>query len=189
MRRLGWTVLSAVVAGLAMACAPPPPDEPEAMPGGDARAVSAAIEQSWQAARRNIEESAELMTADDYDFTPVGSVRSFSRILTHLAGANYTFCSAARGEASPNGEESFENVVTERAEIIRVLEESLAYCDAAYATATDASLADSVEQPFGGGPGPRAAALLGNINHLNEHYGNLVTYFRLKDIVPPSSRR
>jgi hypothetical protein len=24
---------------------------------------------------------------------------------------------------------------------------------------------------------------------MNEHYGNLVTYFRIKGIVPPSSRR
>jgi hypothetical protein len=70
-----------------------------------------------------------------------------------------------------------------------VLEESMAYCDAAYQAATDTSLAETVEQPFGGGPGPRAAALLGNIDHLNEHYGNLVTYFRLNGIVPPSSRR
>ena len=33
-----------------------------------------------------------------------------------------------------------------------------------------------------------ATALVGNIGHLNEHYGNLVTYFRIKGIVPPSSR-
>ena len=35
---------------------------------------------------------------------------------------------------------------------------------------------------------PRAGALLGNIGHLNEHYGNLVTYMRMKGVVPPSSR-
>jgi hypothetical protein len=28
-----------------------------------------------------------------------------------------------------------------------------------------------------------------NVGHLNEHYGNLVTYFRIKGMVPPSSRR
>ena len=31
-------------------------------------------------------------------------------------------------------------------------------------------------------------ALLGHIGHNNEHYGNLVTYFRIKGLVPPSSR-
>jgi hypothetical protein len=27
-----------------------------------------------------------------------------------------------------------------------------------------------------------------NSGHLQEHYGNLVTYFRIKGIIPPSSR-
>ena len=36
--------------------------------------------------------------------------------------------------------------------------------------------------------GARAKLVLLNIGHLNEHYGNLVTYFRVKWMVPPSSR-
>ena len=152
-------------------------------------AVADAVRQSWQAARRNVAESATLMTEADYGFRPVESVRTFAQMLTHLAGANYVFCAAARGEKAPHAEDAFENKVTARAEIITVLNESLAYCDAAFAAATDRSLAESVAQPFGGGQGARAAALVGNIGHLNEHYGNLVTYFRIKGIVPPSSRR
>ena len=35
----------------------------------------------------------------------------------------------------------------------------------------------------------RVAVLIGEIGHVNEHYGNLVTYFRINGIVPPSSRR
>jgi len=34
---------------------------------------------------------------------------------------------------------------------------------------------------------PRLMVLAFNNSHLNEHYGNLVTYMRLKGIVPPSS--
>jgi hypothetical protein len=43
--------------------------------------------------------------------------------------------------------------------------------------------------PFGMLKGQRASPLLMNTGHLNEHYGNLVTYFRIKGMVPPSSRR
>ena len=39
------------------------------------------------------------------------------------------------------------------------------------------------------GKGARALPLMQNTGHLQEHYGNLVTYFRVKGIVPPSSRR
>ncbi len=31
--------------------------------------------------------------------------------------------------------------------------------------------------------------LWGNISHSNEHYGNMVTYMRLKGLVPPSTER
>ena len=151
-------------------------------------ATSTAILESWQVARLNITESAELMNEMAPGFQPTDAVRTFSQMLTHIAGANYIFCSAAKGEESPHSEESFEDVVTEPDEIRRVLEESMAYCDAAYEAATDASLAEMIEQPFSGDPGPRAAALICNVGHLNEHYGNLVTYFRVNDLVPPSSR-
>ncbi len=36
---------------------------------------------------------------------------------------------------------------------------------------------------------PRLALLWFHISHMFEHYGNLVTYLRLKGIVPPSTDR
>jgi uncharacterized damage-inducible protein DinB len=116
-------------------------------------------------------------------------VRSFGAILSHLAGANYEFCSAAKGEKSPHAEDEFEKSATTRPAIIKALGDSLSYCDAAFAAATDRTLADMVDMPFGMPRATRTAALLGEIGHMNEHYGNLVTYFRLKGIVPPSSRK
>ena len=43
--------------------------------------------------------------------------------------------------------------------------------------------------PFDMGSKPRAYTLIVNAGHLQEHYGNLVTYFRIKGMVPPSSKR
>jgi hypothetical protein len=34
---------------------------------------------------------------------------------------------------------------------------------------------------------PKLSTLIVNNMHSNEHYGNLVTYMRLKNIVPPTS--
>ncbi len=62
------------------------------------------------------------------------------------------------------------------------------YRDAALAAADDRRLSEIIEMPFGMGKAARASAFVMNIGHLNEHYGNLVTYFRIKGIVPPSSR-
>jgi uncharacterized damage-inducible protein DinB len=158
-------------------------------PGAAGNPVSLALKESWDGAKRNITESADLMPEANYNFKPVDSVRTFGQILAHLAGANYVFCSAARGEKSPHAEDAFEKAATTRAQIIKAVADSHAYCDGAFASADDRKLAEMIEMPFGMGKAPRAKALVGNIGHLNEHYGNLVTYFRLKNMVPPSSRR
>jgi uncharacterized damage-inducible protein DinB len=149
--------------------------------------TAAAVADAWAQAKRNIVDSAKLMPEDGYAFRPIETVRTFGQILAHVAGANYIFCAAARGEKSPHEEDHFEKTAKGKAEIVKALDASMAYCDASYAAATDASLAQMVAGPFGGGQQPRAAALLGNTGHLNEHYGNLVTYFRMKGMVPPSS--
>jgi hypothetical protein len=39
------------------------------------------------------------------------------------------------------------------------------------------------------GKGARIKALFDNVGHLNEHYGNLVTYFRMNGMVPPTSKK
>jgi len=160
-----------------------------AQTSGPANPVSDAIRGAWRGAERNIKESADLMPEADYGFRPVDTVRTFGQILAHVAGANYAYCAAGKGEKSPHAEDEFEKSATTKADIVKALGDSLAYCDAVFASLTDATAGETVNSPFGGRQFPRASALLGNAGHLNEHYGNLVTYFRIKGMVPPSSRR
>ena len=154
-----------------------------------ANPVSNSIRSEWKTIDRNMKESADLMEEANYSFKPVDSVRTFGAILAHVTGANYLYCAAVKGEKSPHGEQDFEKSLTSKADIVKALNESLAYCDAAYTAATDASIGQMGNAPFGSGQASKASALIGNIGHLSEHYGNLVTYFRIKGIVPPSSRR
>lgn len=151
--------------------------------------VGKSLQDAWNAARRNIVQSGEFMPAEHYAFKPADSVRTFGQILAHVAGANHIFCAAAKGTTSTVAEDQFEKSATTRPAIMKALADSMAYCDSVFAGLTDAQLAQAVELPFGMGKGPRSTAIIGNISHLNEHYGNLVTYMRIKGIVPPSSRR
>ena len=151
-------------------------------------AISGAVRANWDQAKKNLVDSAEQMPEANYSFKPTDSVRSFGAILAHVAGANYVFCSAALGEKSPHAEDEFEKSATTKAAIQKVLSESMAYCDKAVDALTDRSAAETVAMPFGMKAAPRSFALIANIAHLSEHYGNLVTYFRIKGIVPPSSR-
>jgi len=171
-------VLTALCAAPAFAQAPA---------GGNA--ISGAIRDDWKRAIRNIKESADQMPADAYSFKPVDSVRTFGQMLGHVAGVNYLYCGAAMGDKTPREEDAIEKSATTKDALVKALGESIAYCDKAFDALTDATAAEEMDLPFGQGKGPRVTMLLGNITHVNEHYGNLVTYFRIKGMVPPSSKR
>ena len=140
--------------------------------------------------RRNLVESAAAMTAEEYAFKPAPEMRSFGEVIGHLINANFTICAQVRGEKSP-GTQNYEKV-TDKAALVKALDEALAYCDALYESTTDANFQTPVELT---GPAsrktqtPRGIALLFNSTHNNEHYGNLVVYMRLKGHVPPSTAR
>jgi len=155
---------------------------------GAPQPVGDAVRSAWEGAKKNIRESAEFMPEAKFTFKPVDSVRTFGQIIGHVAGANYVFCSAAKGEKSPQAEAAFESLAT-KAALVKAWDDSVTYCNAVFASLTDRSAAETIEMPFEQGKGARVSALIGNIGHLNEHYGNLVTYLRMNNIVPPSSRR
>jgi len=156
-------------------------------PAGSADPISRAIRDAWNGAKQNVGGSAKVMPEAKYTFRPVDTVRTFGEILAHIAGANYVFCAAVRGEKPPHAEDAFEKTAKTRADIVKALEDSFKYCDNAYAALTDRTAIDSIAAPFGGGQTTRAAALMNNTGHLQEHYGNLVTYLRINGLVPPSS--
>jgi len=103
-----------------------------------------------------------------------------------LADANYSICSAASGAANPIKGTSIEKTKTSKADLQKALGDSLAFCDAQLAGMTDAKGTELVD--FFGGKQPRLAVFSFNTAHDMEHYGNLVTYMRLKGMVPPSSQ-
>jgi uncharacterized damage-inducible protein DinB len=151
--------------------------------------VSDGVRAGWNSVKRNVAQSAELMPEENFNFKPTADVRSFGELLTHVAGASYEFCASARNEKAPFGEDAFEGKKTSKADIVKVTNDAIAYCDAAFAALTDANAGEKVHAAFGEGQTARINSLLGQIGHDNEHYGNMVTYFRLKGLVPPSSRR
>jgi hypothetical protein len=86
-----------------------------------------------------------------------------------------------------NPEPKIEQTKTSKADLIAALKTSFAYCDKAYDAMTDASGGQTVK--LFGADTPRLGALNFNNVHNWEHYGNLVTYMRIKNIVPPSSEQ
>ena len=135
----------------------------------------------------NIVKSAEQVPEADYAFKPVDTVRSFGAILGHIANANFAICSMGSGAANPMKDTDIEKTKTTKADLQKALAESFAFCEAQFDAITDAKAAEMVDF-FGGQKLPRLNVLQFNIAHDMEHYGNLVTYMRIKGLVPPSSQ-
>src|SRR5437879_3772791 len=129
--------------------------------------------------------SAEKMPGENYNFKPTDSVRSYGQILGHLADAQYLFCSKALDEKNP--EPKIYQTKTSKADLIAALKTAFAYCDKAYDGMTDASGSQIVK--LFGTDTPKLGVLNFSNVHNMEHYGNLVTYMRIKNIVPPTSEQ
>jgi uncharacterized damage-inducible protein DinB len=149
------------------------------------KALAEALKRHHDGVARNVVEAAEKMPEANYSFQATKEVRTFGGFVGHVANANYAFCSRAKGEPNPN-KEDFEKV-TDKAKLVAAIKAAVAYCDPIYAAQTDASLSETISS--GQQQAVRGAILVQNASHNNEHYGNIVTYMRLKGLVPPSTER
>lgn len=142
------------------------------------RGERATIARYWLSATDQIPDSL-------YGYRPVPEVRRIAELVAHIIDAEFAVCAGLRGD--PPRPPQFEKAaITAKARLRPLLQQAMEYCAGAYATGTDRSLGDQVD--FFGTPVVRQFAMTHDIAHMNEHYGNLVTYMRLLRMVPPSSR-
>jgi uncharacterized damage-inducible protein DinB len=131
----------------------------------------------------NILGSIDKLPDELWSYQPTKEVRTVGQLFAHIADGQYEFCgTAAEGKMISK---NIEKTMKAKGEIVAALKEAFAYCDAAYANMTDAKAPELVK--FFGMTITRLGAMDFNTAHNMEHYGNLVTYMRLKNIVPPSS--
>jgi uncharacterized damage-inducible protein DinB len=129
--------------------------------------------------------AAEKMPEDNYSFKPTPEIRSFGQLVGHQADEAYFFCSQALGEENPV--KGIEKTATSKAALVSALKDGVAYCNKAFGGMTDAKGSQVVK--FFNFDMARLTLLSLNTAHADEHYGNMVTYLRLKGIVPPTSEK
>lgn len=151
----------------------------------DLKTLSGGAQALHNMTKRAIVGAAEKMKAEDYDFAPTSGVRTFGQLVGHVADAQYLFCSAAAGETNPAP--GIEKSKKTKDDLVAALKEAMAYCDKVYAATTDSNATQIVK--FFGGERTRLNVLSFNTTHNYEHYGNMVTYMRMKGLVPPTSER
>lgn len=146
--------------------------------------VASSLRAQFALVSGNLIAAAEQFPEELYGFRPTAEVRSFGELIGHVANAQFAICADLRGEANPSGRNLEE--VTSKTELAAAMREAWEYCAPAYAEAEDGSMGETVG--FFGGTQPRIYPMTFGLIHAYEHYGNLVTYMRLNDFVPPSSQ-
>jgi len=141
--------------------------------------------------RNYIARAAEKMPEELYGMRPgtQPEVRTFGQLIGHLATYNYLWCSQAKGVKNPAAGQDLEKLPS-KAALVKAVNDALAYCDGVYDALTEASgqeLLTITQENGRRTQSLRMSLLVLNYGHNNEHYGNVVTYMRIKDIVPPSS--
>jgi uncharacterized damage-inducible protein DinB len=154
--------------------------------------LSGGAKRTYGVIKGYITRAAAKMPEEQYAFKPTPDVRSFGQIVGHIADANYGFCAAAAGEKPPvggfdPGAVSIEKTKTSKADLQKALADAFAYCDKVHASMTDSAGAAAVK--LFNNDMPKLSVLEFNTHHDFEHYGNIVTYMRLKGLVPPSSEQ
>jgi len=153
----------------------------QTQPSAPANPLTADARQAWGFVKDIVLRAAEKMPEENYAFKPVPEVRSFSQLVAHIALSQNQICAQAKGVAGPQVQLD----KATKADLIAALKESDAFCDAAFEGLTDARAAEQVK--IYGQSRTRLSGLYMLSFHGYEHYGNIVTYMRLKGLVPPTS--
>lgn len=143
--------------------------------------------------------AADEMPVEDLTYKPTPDTRSVGQILLHVAYWQFFFCGEAKGEkperpalltAFNEQRENLEAIGATKENVVEALRASYDYCDTAFKTLTPEDAGKIIKAPgfMHIDQAPRIHFLSYNVSHVNQHYGNLVTYMRLRGRVPPSSQ-
>jgi DinB superfamily len=158
------------------------------------RSIAQVLERSVAGVESEFVPAAEAMPEERYSFVPTSGefkgVRTFAQQARHVAAVNY-LVGAAILEEKPPVELSGENgpdSIKSKAEIVKFLKESFAYAHKAVGSINDGSLLKPIKSPFGEGTTTRLGMATLIVGHCFDHYGQMVEYLRMNNIIPPASR-
>jgi len=158
------------------------------------RSVSQVLDRTVSNMEHEFTPAAEAMPEDKFGFAPTDGafkgVRNFGQQIKHVAAVNYEIGAALLEEKPPTdiADEAGPSSITSKAEILKYLSDSFAYVHKAIQTINEKNLVGTVKSPFGEGKVTRLGLATSVAWHGFDHYGQMVEYLRMNNIVPPASR-
>jgi hypothetical protein len=173
--------LFALVLGVTASAQPIPP--------GQKVGLTPFLQGSYAGLKQDLTEAAEKMPEGDYGFKPSSmlEVRTYGQLFAHVAAAQFDACAAMKDVPNPSEGRKLEQQLETKAELMKALDDSFAFCDEVFASLTDTNVMDFVKR--GKGEIVKTALLVGLLAHGAEMYGVSTVYLRARNLVPPSTER
>lgn len=182
-------LFSVIVSAMALAA--------NAQAKSDAKPTFASVlDHQLSGTEKTVVPAADAMPADKYDFAPTQGdfkgVRTFGAEIKHMATANYALGAGILGEKPPvdlgGGPDGPANIKS-KDDIMKLLNDSFVYAHKAVNSVNETNILEPIKSPFGTNMTTRLALSISLIGHPYDHYGQMVEYLRMNNIIPPASRK
>lgn len=139
-----------------------------------------------EAVGKKLVDLARAMPADKYGWRPSPGVRSVGEVYMHVVAGNSMLPSFLGLKRMEGVSRESEKTITDKAQILALLERSIANAASAGAAVTDADL-DKKVKTFGGQEMTERQVLVRILVHMHEHLGQSIAYARMNGVTPPWS--
>lgn len=141
---------------------------------------------SWDLVTKMVVESAKLMPAEHYQFTPGTPLRDFADQINHTSGSNISFSASVKAGRPNFPLPQRSNPPKTKEDVVDLLEKSFAHFRSGLEKLENSDLEETV--PWGR-PGnqrqiTRLKAILIVTSHLQREHGKTIMYLRAKGIQP-----
>jgi hypothetical protein len=140
--------------------------------------------EDWNEIGHKLIAMAEDFPEDKYDFKPNPEVRSFAEQMLHVSGSIYYFEALLKGQKAP--EDPKRSEFKSKADIVAYVKKAVASGTDLLRTFGDAAFSKPLQI------GKRSVNphyfWADFCEHAGEHYGQMVVYYRVNNLVPPESR-
>jgi hypothetical protein len=192
-KQVALGILLLALGPIGTAAAANPQAAPQAKPD-EKRTFAMVLDRSLTNVENEVVSAADAMPDDKYNFAPTQgefkTVRTFAQQVKHIATANYALGAGILAGKPPLDLEG-ENgpaKITSKADIMQYLKDSFTYLHKALNSIDENNVLGQVPSPFGPNKVTRLGLAVGAISHPFDHYGQMVVYLRMNNIIPPASR-
>lgn len=159
--------------------------------GPDARQL---FDRQLSSTEREVVGLVEAMPADKFNFAPSNGtftgVRTFGVQAKHISFVMNQVAGALLGETMPAAKDDNGPAgMTSKDDIVKYVKDAFAHAHKAVATVTNQNLLEEIANPFN----PKAKTTrVEAVNlfyfHTYDHYGQMVVYLRMNNVIPPASQ-